>query len=162
MVRTSPCPPEKSYTIVTVFVDTNVLVSARDRSEADKQRRAAEWMGSLWETGLGRLSYQVIQEYYVTLTTKLDPPRSTEDARDDVTALGAWKPTGIDHRTIEGAWDVQDRFGYSWWDSLIVAAALQSGSQYLLTEDLQTGQMIDTMTIISPFDQEPEKILRGL
>jgi len=69
---------------------------------------------------------------------------------------------GIDHRTIEGALDVQDRYGYSWWDSLIVAAALQSGSRYLLTEDLQTGQVIDTMTIISPFAQEPEKILRGL
>ena len=147
---------------MTVFVDTNVLVYARDRSEADKQRRAAEWMGSLWETGLGRLSYQVIQEYYDTLTTKLDPPRSTEDAREDVTALGAWSPVGIDHRTIEGAWDVQDRYGYSWWDSLIVAAALQSGSRYLLTEDLRTGQVIGRLTIISPFAQEPEKILRGL
>ena len=146
---------------MTVFVDTNVLVYARDRIEADKQRRAAEWMGSLWETGLGRLSYQVIQEYYVTLTTKLDPPRSTEDARDDVTALGAWSPVSIDQRTIEGAWDVQDRYGYSWWDSLIVAAALQSGCRYLLTEDLQDRQVIDTMTIISPFTEEPENILPG-
>lgn len=147
---------------MTVFVDTNVLVYARDRSEADKQRRAAEWMGSLWETGLGRLSYQVIQEYYVTLTTKLDPPRSTEDARDDVTALGAWRPVGIDQRTIAGAWEVQNAYGYSWWDSLIVATALQSGSRYLLTEDLQTGQVIDTITIISPFGEEPEEILAGL
>jgi len=119
-------------------------------------------MGSLWEAGLGRLSYQVIQKYYVTLTTKLDPPRSTKNARDDITALGAWRPVGIDHRTIEGAWEVQDRHGYSWWDSLIMAAALQSGCRYLLTEDFQTGRMIDTMTIISPFAQEPEKILTGL
>ena len=147
---------------MTVFVDTNVLVYARDRSEPEKQRRAAEWMANLWETGLGRLSYQVIQEYYVTLTSKLDPPRSTEDAREDVAALGAWSPVGIDHRTIEGAWDVQDRYGYSWWDALIVAAALQSGCRYLLTEDLQTGQVIDTMTIISPFADEPEKILSSL
>ena len=148
--------------MVTVFVDTNVLVYARDRSEPDKQRRAAEWMAKLWETGLGRLSFQVIQEYYVTLTTKLDPPRSTEDARDDVVALGAWSPVGIDHRTIEGAWDIQDQYGYSWWDALIVASALQSGCRYLLTEDLQGGQVIDTMTIISPFTQEPEKVLAGL
>jgi predicted nucleic acid-binding protein len=147
---------------VTVFVDTNVLVYARDRSEADKQRRAAEWILNLWETGLGRLSYQVIQEYYVTLTSKLDPPRSTEDAREDVTALGAWSPVSIDQRTIEGAWDIQDRYGYSWWDSLIVAAALQSGCRYLLTEDLQAGQAIETMTIISPFVEEPEKILSRL
>ena len=147
---------------MTVFVDTNVLVYARDRSEPEKQRRAAEWMANLWETGLGRLSYQVIQEYYVTLTSKLDPPRSTEDAREDVAALGAWRPTSIDQRTIEGAWEIQDRYGYSWWDALIVAAALQSGCRYLLTEDLQTGQGIETMTIISPFADEPEKILSGL
>ena len=109
-----------------------------------------------------RLSYQILQEYYVTLTTKLDPPRSTEDARDDVGALRAWNPVGIDHHTIEAAWDVQDRFGYSSWDALIVAAALQSGCRYLLTEDLQTGQVIDTITIISPFEQDPKKILTGL
>ena len=118
-------------------------------------------MGSLWETGFGRLSYQVLQEYCITLTTKLDPPRASQDARDDVTALRAWNPVGIDHGTIEGAWDVQDRYGYSWWDALIVAACLQSGSRYLLSEDLQTGQIIDTMTIISPFEHDPEKILAG-
>ena len=48
------------------------------------------------------------------------------------------------------------------WDALIVASALQSGCRYLLTEDLQGGQVIDTMTIISPFTQEPEQILPGL
>jgi predicted nucleic acid-binding protein len=69
---------------------------------------------------------------------------------------------GIDQRTIEEAWGVQDRYGYSWWDSLIVAAALQSGCRYLLSEDLQAGQVIDTMTIISPFAQDPEEILPGL
>ena len=147
---------------MTVFVDTNVLVYARDLSEADKQRRAAEWIGSLWESGLGRLSIQVLQEYYVTLTTKLDPARSSEDAREDVMALRAWKPVAIEHDTLEGAWDVQDRHGYSWWDALIVAAALQSGSRYLLTEDLQTGQVIDKLTIISPFEHDPERVVSGL
>lgn len=147
---------------VTVFVDTNVLVYARDRTEAEKQRRAAEWVGALWETGLGRLSYQVLQEYYVTLTRKLDPPRSIRDARDDVTSLRAWNPVGIDHRTIESAWDMQDRFGYSWWDALILAAALQSGARYLLSEDLQTGQEVDTLTIVNPFEHTPEDILPGL
>ena len=147
---------------MSIFVDTNVLVYARDLSEAEKQRRAAEWIGSLWETGLGRLSFQVLQEYYVTLTAKLDPPRKTEDARDDVMALRAWKPEAIDHRTLETAWDIQDRYGYSWWDALIVTSALHSGARYLLTEDLQAGQVIDGLTIISPFDHEPAEILAGL
>ena len=65
----------------TVFVDTNVLVYVRDVAEKEKQRRAAEWMAALWETRLGRLSTQVLQEYYVTVTAKLEPPRSREDAR---------------------------------------------------------------------------------
>lgn len=147
---------------MTVFVDTNVLVYARDRSEEEKQRRAAAWVGALWETGLGRLSYQVLEEYYVTLTSKLDPPRRARDARDDVTALRAWNPVGIDHRTIQSAWDMQDRFGYSWWDALILAAALQSGARYLLSDGLQTGQAIDTLTILSPFEHTPEEILQGL
>ncbi len=63
---------------------------------------------------------------------------------------------------IESAWDVQDRYGLSWWDSLIVAAAFRAGSRYLLTVDLQSGQVIDTLTIISPFAQEPKEILPGL
>ena len=76
--------------------------------------------------------------------------------------LGAWGPVGIDHRTIEGAWDIQDQYGYLWWDALIVASALQSGCRYLLSEDLRGGQVLDTMTIISPFTQEPGEILPGL
>jgi predicted nucleic acid-binding protein len=147
---------------VTVFVDTNVLVYVRDLSEPEKQRRAAAWVAALWNTGLGRLSYQVLQEYYVTLTAKLDLQRPTEDVREDVGALRAWNPVGIEHATIERAWDVQDRYGHSWWDALIVAAALQSGCRYLLTEDLQSGQSIDTATVISPFEHDPDEILSAL
>lgn len=147
---------------MTVFVDTNVLVYVRDLSEPEKQRRAAEWVAALWDTGLGRLSYQVLQEYYVTLTAKLDLQRPAEDVREDVGALRAWNPVGTDHATIERAWDIQDRYGSSWWDALIVAAALQSGCRYLLTEDLQSGQVIEKLTIICPFQEHSEEILAGL
>ena len=147
---------------MSIFVDTNVLVYVRDRTEEDKQRRAAEWVGEIWESGLGRLSYQVLQEYYVTLTKKLDPPRSVEDVREDVSALQAWRPVPTDQDTIERAWQVQDRYGYSWWDALIVAAALKVGSRYLLTEDLHSGQVLDTLTVISPFEHEPAEILARL
>ncbi len=147
---------------MTVFVDTNVLVYVRDQTEPDKQRKAAEWIAALWDTGLGRLSYQVLQEYYVTLTAKLDLKRPVTGVREDVAALRAWNPVGVDHATIERAWDVQDRYGYSWWDALIVAAALQAGCRYLLTEDLQPGQAIETATVISPFERDPDEILSSL
>src|SRR5206468_1853768 len=56
-----------------VFTDTNVLVYSRDTAEPEKQRKARAWMTHLWTTRQGRLSYQVLQEFYVTVTEKLEP-----------------------------------------------------------------------------------------
>lgn len=142
-----------------VFADTNVLVYVRDRTEEEKQRRAAEWIAALWDTGLGRLSYQVLHEYYVVLTRKLDPARSREEAREDILSLSAWDPVAVDRSVVERAWELEDRYGFSWWDSLIVAAALQARCRYLLTEGLQEGQEVDGLTILSPFESSPDEVL---
>lgn len=141
-----------------VFVDTNVLVYARDATEPEKQRRAAEWMAALWDGRRGRLSTQVLQEYYVTLTRKLDPPRSREEAREDVASLAAWGPVVPDQDTLEIAWRVEDRFGLSWWDALIVAAALRAECPWLLSEDLQDGQELFGTQVIDPFAHTPGEI----
>ena len=143
----------------TVFVDTNVLVYARDRTEPEPHVRALEWMAMLWQTRSGRLSYQVLQEYYVTVTQKLDPPRAVADAREDVASLISWRPTPVDLTLIDRAWAIQDRYGFSWWDSLILGAASQSGCTHVLTEDLQDGQDVEGMTIISPFTTQPASVL---
>jgi predicted nucleic acid-binding protein len=136
---------------VRVFVDTNVLVYARDRTDEEKQRRALAWVASLWEHRAGRLSWQVLQEYYVTLTRKLDPPRERAAAREDVTSLVTWRPIPIDLSTIDAAWGLEDRYGLSWWDALIVAAAQAGECQYLLSEDLQDGQSFDGLEVVDPF-----------
>lgn len=152
-------PPAKSCTTVTVFVDTNVLVYARDLTELDKQRRATEWMARLWETRAGRLSQQVLHEYYVVATKKLDPPRAREMVREDVVSLSTWAPVPSDLALIERAWDLEDRFALSWWDSLIVAAALHADCEYLLTEDLQDCQNIEGVRVIDPFQHGPDDFL---
>jgi predicted nucleic acid-binding protein len=144
-----------------IFVDTNVLVYVRDRTDPDKQRRAAEWMAALWDDGAGRLSSQVLQEYYVTLTRKLDPPRIREEARDDVGALGAWNPLPISPAVLETAWDVEDRYGISFWDALIVGAAHHLGCSWLLSEDLQDGQDILGIRVMNPFQHRPDEVLGG-
>jgi predicted nucleic acid-binding protein len=72
---------------VPIFVDTNVLVYARDTAQPGKQPQAAAWVRHLVETRQGRLSYQVLQEYYVTTTRKLHPGLSVEQARADVRDL---------------------------------------------------------------------------
>lgn len=145
----------------TVFVDTNVLVYVRDRTDEDKQQRAAEWMAALWDGSSGRTSTQVLQEYYVTLTRKLHPPRSREEAREDLVSLAAWDPVLPNLSVMERAWDVEDRYGLSWWDSLIVAAALNAGARWLLTEDLQDGQDFFGLTAVNPFLHSPDELLAG-
>lgn len=134
-----------------VFVDTNLLVYARDTSDPTKHARAAEWMRHLWETGDGRLSIQVLQEYYVTVTRKLRPGLSKDAARADVQDLSAWRPAAIDVESLEVAWSIEDRFGLSFWDSLIVAAAHVAGCEVILTEDLQHGMDLDGVRVVDPF-----------
>ncbi len=145
---------------VTVFVDTNVLVYARDRTDESKHRRAVEWLAALWDERAGRLSWQVLQEYYVTVTRKLDPPRDMNDAREDVVSLVTWKPLPVDLQVVDGAWAIQDRFGLSWWDALIVAAAQAGDCTLLLTEDLQDGQDLDGVTVVDPFVHTASEVLR--
>ena len=98
-----------------------MLVYARDASEVEKQPRAEAWMRHLWATHQGYLSQQVLHEFYVTVTRKLDPGLSPEVARQDVRALLAWEPLALDAQTMEGAWDLEDRHSLSWWDALIVS-----------------------------------------
>jgi predicted nucleic acid-binding protein len=144
---------------VKVFVDTNVLVYRRDASEPDKQRICHAWLTALWDRRAGALSFQVLQEYYITVTRKLSPGLDPHMARDDVRALLAWRPHRVTDQTLEIAWFVQDRYGLSWWDSLIVAAAQLGQCRYLLTEDLQSGQTIEGVKVLSPFDSDPETSL---
>lgn len=138
-----------------VFVDTNVLVYARDASEGDKQARAAAWLESLWESGRGRTSVQVLQEYYAVVTRKLRPGLPAADARADVRSLAAWGPVPNDLALIERAWELEDAGGLSYWDAMIVAAAQRAHCDTLLTEDLQTGRQFGGVRVVSPFEQEP-------
>jgi len=136
---------------VKCFVDTNILVYSRDASEPDKQAKARQWLTQLWQQETGRISAQVMNEYYVTVTQKLKPGLSREQARSDLRALGVWQPLEISTHLIESAWEVQDQYAYSWWDSLVIASALFLDCHYLLSEDMQHEQSVGTLKIINPF-----------
>jgi predicted nucleic acid-binding protein len=141
----------------TVFVDTNVLIYAVDVGDLKKQTAAQAWRNELWKSRRGRLSIQVLQEFYVKVTRKW--PKARDHARAEVLDLFAWHPVPMDHVLIELGWKVQDRFQLSFWDSLIVAAAKTAGCRYLLTEDLQPGQDLDGVQVTSPFLANPAAIL---
>jgi predicted nucleic acid-binding protein len=140
---------------VPVFVDTNVLVYARDASEPDKQPRALAWIEYLWGSQTARLSYQVLQEYYATTTRKLKPGLSPEGARADIRDLLAWRPVPVGAEVLEAGWLAEDRFGLSCWNTLIVAAARITGCEHLLTEDLQHGSDLDGLRVVNPFRTQP-------
>ena len=148
-----------------IFVDTNALVYRYDTRELVKQSRAADWFTFVWRSRTGRLSFQVLQELYATLTRKLRPAMPAPDARQIVRSLAFWQPVAVDLAMLERAWFVQDRYSVSWWDALIVAAAQVCECKVLLTEDLQHGQIFDTVRVVDPFaspDRTPEAVLEAL
>jgi predicted nucleic acid-binding protein len=140
---------------VPVFVDTNVLVYARDGADEDKHVRARAWVDHLWDSGEGRVSMQVLHEYYVTTTRKLRPGLPPAEARADVRDLSAWEPVILGVDGLETAWAVEERFGLSFWDALVVAAAQIGRCDVLLTEDLGAGMDIDGLRVVDPFQTAP-------
>ena len=148
-----------------VFVDTNVLVYRHDAADAAKQARAESWITCIVDLHVGRLSFQVLQELYATLTRKLQPNLERQEARDIVDLLGSWKPLAIDLVLIKRAWDLQDRYPLSWWDALIVAAAQAGDCRVLLTEDLQHGRKFGRVRVINPFaspERSPAQLLASM
>lgn len=139
-----------------VFVDTNILLYADDGVDESKRQRARLWLDHLWLTHRGRLSTQVLNEYYVNAVRKLH--MSQGDARAKVRRMQLWQPWQIDHQTVEAAWGVEARHGFSFWDSLIVAAAMQAGCGHLITEDMQHGQRVESLTILNPFLSLPDEL----
>lgn len=142
-----------------VFVDANVLVYARDAGEQEKRPKAEAWLAHLWRSGTGRLSPQVLREFYVTVTVKLDAVVPRDEARDDVRNLLSWARDLSEPSLVEDAWRIEDRYKLHWWDTLIVAAAQRLGCRYLLSEDFTHGAAFDKLEVVSPFERTPEQVL---
>jgi predicted nucleic acid-binding protein len=135
-----------------VFVDTNVLVYARDPRDAMKRALALEWIRLLWNQERGRTSVQVLNEYYDVITRKFRPAVRRDDAWDDVQYyLSSWNPQPLDSEVLDCAHDIETRYHLSWWDCLVVAAAQVQNCVLLLSEDLQDGADYDGVIVRSPF-----------
>jgi predicted nucleic acid-binding protein len=140
---------------LTVFVDTNVLLYSRDPRRADKQARAAAWLRACWERQIGRISSQVLHEFYANLC-RLAPTLTADEQRSVVREYRAWTPWLVEDDTVDLAWTLQDRYTLNYWDALMVAAAIEQGCRYLLTEDLQHAQHLDSVQVLNPFLVGPE------
>lgn len=142
--------------IAPVFVDTNVFIYALDEADLKKQEAARVWRAELWKSRLGRISFQVLQEFYAKVTQKW--PSARQEARSEVRDLLAWQPVALDERILEHGWKIQDRYQLSFWDALIVAAAKSAACRYLLTEDFQAGQVLDGLLVVNPFVCDPASL----
>ncbi len=138
----------------TVFVDTNILVYSDDRRDLAKRDVARQWLGHLWQQRTGRVSTQVLNEYYAVVTRKLRPAMERGDARAEVRRYQLWNPWAIDQQTVETAWSIEARYGLSWWDTLILASAAHAGCRFVLSEDMQHEMEVDRIRVINPFKSD--------
>ena len=132
------------------FLDTNVLIYMFDETDARKRGQAETLVSESLESGTGCISFQVVQETLNVLIRRLGVgPGDTRRVLDDV-LVPLWQinPTTELYQT---SISLQDRYGFSFYDSLIVAGALEAGCRRLYSEDLQHGQRVQQLTIFNPF-----------
>ena len=134
-----------------VFLDTNIIIYAYDTSAEEKHRIANNIMVDLWNSGSGVISTQVLQECFVTITQKILKPLDITIARNIVKDLLTWDVVINAGQCILDAIDIHLKFKYSFWDSMIIQAAIRGGATLLLSEDLSDGQTINGVKIKNPF-----------
>jgi predicted nucleic acid-binding protein len=132
------------------FVDTNVLIYAHDVDAKEKHKVAKETLSELWVDRAGFLSAQVLQEFYVNVTRKLSKPLLKKHARAVVDKYTLWC---VDTTAAElaVAFRIEDEARIGFWDALICAAALKTGAERILSEDLNAGQKIAGIRVVNPF-----------
>jgi predicted nucleic acid-binding protein len=135
-----------------VFVDTNILLYAYDPKAGEKHIRATRALERLWGEQIGRVSVQVLQEFYVTATQKLKTPRA--NAREVVQTYTPWVQHPTTPEIILRASDLAESARLSFWDALIIASAEQAEASLLYTEDLNAGQTIAGVKIVNPLSTD--------
>ncbi|RHW17983.1 PIN domain-containing protein [Sphingomonas gilva] len=135
---------------MTIFVDTNVLLySISDRREDQVKRGLAI---DLLKSRRCALSAQVFNEFFTQATKRTRPDRlPDETAKALIDRWRRFPVQPLDMPLTDLAWEIKGRTNYSWWDCMIIAAAVASGCDTLATEDMQHGHVVDGVRIVNPF-----------
>jgi predicted nucleic acid-binding protein len=129
------------------FVDTNIWIYAHLRTP--NEPRHARALALVEHLADGVISAQVASEYYSVM---LRSKQSDDWIQKNLgIMLGYVRLQPVNETVLREAWRIRDRYGFSIWDSQIVAAAIEAGCRTLFTEDLQHGQIIETLAIVDPF-----------
>jgi len=137
-----------------VFLDTNILIYAYDASAGQKNRTAKELLVELWKSKTGMLSTQVLQEFFVSVTIKIQKPLSIERTKLIIRDLLHWEVIINDETSILNAIDIHKKHQFSFWDAMILQAAVNRGARLLYTEDMTHGQVVQGVRIVNPFTEE--------
>ncbi|MEX0802877.1 MAG: PIN domain-containing protein [Candidatus Binatia bacterium] len=133
------------------FVDTNILVYAEDRDAKAKHDVARDLIVELWDDRTGVLSVQVLQEFYVNVTRKLKKPLTNPKALEIVKEYLTWTVVENTGKLLMNAIELQQRARLSFWDAMVVQAAIEAGCDQLYSEDLNGGQRFGSLVIVNPF-----------
>jgi predicted nucleic acid-binding protein len=131
------------------FVDTNVLLYAGSNAVDDRSKRQAA-RALLGGPDIA-LSAQVLQEFYAVAVTKQRLQMTHDEALAVLHSLAAFPVCPISRDLVLEAIDIKQRFGISYWDAAIIAAAKQMGCSTVYSEDLNAGQNYDGVTVVNPF-----------
>jgi predicted nucleic acid-binding protein len=134
---------------VECFLDTNVLVyaTAGRGTEEEKRKRALE----LIESKDFGLSAQVLQEFYVTVTRKVEIPLTVDQALEWIEQLETFPNLAIDANLVKIAIEISERYRISYWDGAIIAATKALGADTLYSEDLNDEQFYGSVRVCNPF-----------
>ena len=135
-----------------VFLDSNILVYCSDGNDIQKQNMARTLIESLVRKNKGQISTQTLQEFFHVVTRKLK--NSKEDTKKDVEKYAKIFPVHTNTlKDILSAIGISIKTQFSFYDSLIIAAAKAEGCSIVYSEDLNDGQTVDGVTIINPFKE---------
>lgn len=133
------------------FCDSNVLIYAHDLTAGEKRVRAQRLLERLWDSGEGVVSVQVFQEFFVNITRKVSRPLSPLQARGVIGELIAWRVVAPVHSDVLAAIDRSLLWRVSFWDAMVLTAAIKAGASVLWSEDLNHGQSYDGTVVRNPF-----------
>ncbi len=137
---------------VECFIDTNIFIYHLDTSDAHKHAIAERIVKEALTLGNGCISTQVVQECLNVALRKAQVPLTLEAARRYLDAvLAPLVRVTANEALYHRALDVQARWQFSFYNSLIVAGALTAGCKTLFSEELQHGQRLDGLTVVNPF-----------
>lgn len=133
------------------FFDTNILVYSSDPSSGNKHLLAREIVLQTWADKKAHISIQVLQEFYYTVTRKINMPLQPPEARRVISSFSVWKTHSPKREDVLAAIDLHQAFHISFWDAMILRSAIALGCDTIYSEDFDPKRTYQGIQVINPF-----------